>query len=204
MKRRGRLVALEGIDGAGKSTLIRSLSRSLARRGLRVARWKEPVDAELGSLAQRAGAADPWTAAVYFTLDRFLARPALEAQLDRCDVVLSDRTFYSTLAYQGSGMSARARQRLTALSLDASVVPDVVLLLELPAPEALRRVGRRGRPRAPLERQRLLERVARRYDALARQEGWVRLDAAQPPSTLARTALAALDRAGVGRRKGRT
>ena len=186
---RGAFVVVEGIDGVGKSTLIRSLARSLRGRGLSVVVRREPADARLGALAQSAAAEDAWTGAVYFTVDRHLAAPALERDLRLHDVVLQDRSFYSTLAYQGSAMSARDRHRLTELQRSAAREPDRVFLLELPPSEALRRLGgRRGR-RGPLEVERTLERVARAYRTLARSRRWKVLDARAPPAELLRQAL---------------
>ena len=186
---RGAFVVVEGIDGVGKSTLIRSLARSLRGRGLSVVVRREPADPRLGALAQSAAAEDAWTGAVYFTVDRHLAAPALERDLRLHDVVLQDRSFYSTLAYQGSAMSARDLRRLTELQRSAAREPDRVFLLELPPAEALRRLGgRRGR-RGPLEVGRTLERVARAYRRLARSRRWKVLDARAPPAELLHQAL---------------
>jgi dTMP kinase len=192
------LVALEGIDGTGKSTLARALGAALRRRGRSVAVRKEPVDPRLGRLAQEASVRDPWTGAVYFTVDRHLALPALRRDLARREFVITDRSYFSTLAYQGSALPPRERARLERLQHGASIAPDRVLLLELPPEEALRRLVRRARPRAPLERRRTLERVARAYREVARRRGWVVLDARQSPRTLVTAALEAL---GVGRGK---
>ena len=181
---RGRLIALEGIDGAGKSTLARALSRAIRRRGLSVRLHREPADATLGSLAQRVSPKDPWTGAVYFTVDRFLARPALERALARHDVVLTDRSFYSTLAYQGSALSPRERRRLADLQRSATREPDRVVLLDLPPREAVARLGGRPGARGPLERLRVLERVGRTYRTLAREGRWLVLDARRPVSEL--------------------
>lgn len=190
--RRGRLVALEGIDGAGKSTLRRALATALRREGYTVALHREPTDRRLGDLAQSVGRDDPWSGAVYFTVDRYLARPALERALKRADVVLTDRSFYSTLAYQGSALPPRESRRLAQLERTATRTPDRVILLEIPPPEALRRLGRRARLRGPLEARRTLERVARAYRRLARTPGWVVLDARAPVPSLVDRTLAGL------------
>ena len=204
-RHRGILVAVEGIDGTGKSTLVRSLAREIRRRGASVALHREPSDPRLGRLAQEASVRDPWTGAVYFTVDRHLAAGALRRALRQADVVLSDRSYFSTLAYQGSALPASDRQRLERIQLESTVRPDRVLLVDLPVEEALDRVGRRSERRAPLERRRTLARVARAYRRLARAPGWVVLDGRRPPRELVADALRALgfDRPPSERRAGR-
>jgi dTMP kinase len=177
--RRGLLVAVEGIDGSGKSTLVRSLARALRQRGYSVATRREPADRALGALAQRAGAKDAWTGAVYFTLDRFAARPGLERDLARYEIVLSDRSMYSTLAYQGSALPAPLRRRLERLQPRATVVPDRVVLLDLSPAEARRRRVGRARARDPLEGDAVQRRVARAYRRLAKRDRWIVVDAAR-------------------------
>lgn len=182
--RRGRLVAFEGIDGVGKSTLVRSLAQALRRRGLSVAVRREPADPGLGQLAQAASLRDPWTGAVYFTLDRYLAKASVERDLAHYDVVLTDRSLYSTLAYQGSALPPTALRRLEKMQIEATREPDQVIWIDLPPGQALARLGRRGRRRAPLERAATLERVASAYRRLARRHRWHVLDGRTSPKAL--------------------
>ena len=186
---RALYVALEGIDGVGKSTAQRQIARRLRARGARVRLRREPSDPELGRCAQRASSGDPWASAVYFTIDRFLAAPRLRRDLRRADVVLTDRSFWSTIAYQGSALPSRDRRRLERLQRTATEAPDLVLWLDLPATAGGLRVRARGRPRAPLERQRVQARVARAYRSLGQRRGWIRLDASAPPGEVARRAV---------------
>jgi len=202
-RRRGRLVALEGIDGAGKSTMVRTLAAALRRRGLSVCLRHEPTDARLGALAQSASVQDAWTGAIYFTVDRYLARPGLEHDLRRYDVVVTDRSYFSTIAYQGSALPARDRVRLEAIQLATTRTPDRVLLLDLPSSAAIARLGRRTSARGPLERARTLERVARAYRGLDRRNGWIVLDARRPPRELVAQAVRDLRLDGASRRSGR-
>jgi dTMP kinase len=199
--RRGRLIAIEGIDGSGKSSLVRGLGRALRRHGWSVALRHEPADRSLGLLAQLAGRADAWTGGVYFTLDRFLARPELERDLASNDLVVTDRSFYSTLAYQGSALGLRERRRLAALQRLASIEPDRVVLLDLAPEAAIRRLGGRSGGRGPLEQRAILRRVARSYRALARSGGWIVVDAGLPRAVVLAEALHRLERTLPSRRR---
>jgi dTMP kinase len=203
--RRGILLAIEGGDGAGKSTLQRRLIARLRRRGLRVIGRREPNDPLLGRLAQAAAIRDPWAGAVYFTLDRYRARASLERDLVRADVVVSDRSLFSTIAYQGSALTKSQRSRLEEMQSLATVPPHRVILLDLPPSVALLRLRGRKRLRSPLERRKTLTRVRRAYRALARDRSWLLLDAREPTRLLAesaeRYAVASLPPAGDRRRR---
>lgn len=190
-RRAGRLVALEGVDGSGKSTLAEGLLAHWRAEGRSVGRWREPSDADV--IARASEAKDPWRAALLFTVDRALHRPELESLLGQQDV-LTDRSFYSTLAYQGSELAPRPRRALAHLQQEVAHRPDVVVFLELTPELALRRVGRRATGRSRFERLSPLRRVARSYRGMARRGGWVVLDASRPAPEVLASALAALAR----------
>ncbi len=194
-RRRALYVALEGIDGAGKSTIQRRVAALLRRRGWRVRTRREPSDPELGRYAQSLGPRAPWTGAVFFTIDRYLALPGLVEDLRRSDLVLSDRSFWSTMAYQGSALAAPDRRRLLAIERGATIAPDMVVWLDLPVADALERVRGRRRARAPLERARVLRRVARAYRSFSAQRRWRRFDARESPSALANRIACTISRA---------
>lgn len=184
---------VEGVDGAGKSTLIRHLAGRWTNRGWVVRLRSEPADLRLGAEAARRAVADPLVGALTFTLDRALAAPALRADRAASVLILQDRSYYSTLAYQTAGLPLPARSVIARLQPMVTVVPDRVLWLDLPTTEALGRLERRGTPRAPLERRATLERVRRAYRRLNRPPQWIRLDARQAPEALAEAAETALE-----------
>jgi len=182
-------VALEGIDGTGKTTLQRGLARVWRAAGHRVVTLREPSDRASGRRARAVSAGDPWTAALAFTEDRRGSRPDVEAALRRGAIVLLDRSFYSTLAYQGSALpSRRRRTELERMQREATVAPDVVVLLDLPLTSALARLSGRGSSLEPTEARDVLRRAARTYRQLARRADWIRLDARLPATELLRAA----------------
>ena len=105
---RGRLITVEGVEGAGKSTQVESLRAWLAERGVSVVATAEPDGTALGASLRRVlGEVDrvtPLTEAFLFAASRAehverVIRPALAAG----QVVLCDRYVDSTVAYQGYG-----------------------------------------------------------------------------------------------------
>lgn len=197
--RRGRLVFVEGIDGAGKSTLVRALRRTLQREGYRVGVHREPVHPALGAEAIRRGPHDPLGSALLFTADRTLAAARVERLLERHDLVLQDRSYFSTLAYQGTRLPASVRKLLLRAQQAGTPAPDRVLWLKLGPREALERIGVRG-DRSVLERRASLERAGRAYATMARTSPWRTLDARRPAPELLARALAAV-RPLLGRRR---
>jgi len=197
---RGLLVACEGIDGSGKSTVSRRLVEALAAQGV-PARWTcEPTETWLGESVRRAlkdDEASPFTDALLFMADHATHVRRVEAWLAAGQVVVSDRWSESTFAYQGAalareGFDALAWLRAAEAPFDRR--PDVVLLFDLPVDAALARLAGRSRDAEKFERREFLERVRANYAHLAAEDPsrYVVLDAARDAEAVAREALAAV------------
>jgi dTMP kinase len=184
----GVLIAIEGIDGAGKSTLQRLLARRWRRRGWPVSLRQEPSTPDVAREALKAGRKDPWRAAAYFTLDRLAERESLRRLLSTPRIVLTDRSYYSTMAYQGTAMSPKARRHVERLQRRVTVKPDRVLFLNLPPEVGIERVSRRKGSRSLVERMEILNRVAGSYRKMSRRRDWILLDARKSPEVIARKA----------------
>ena len=148
--RRGLLIAFEGGDGGGKSTQIARLAARLEAEGRRVRATREPGGTPKGE-ALRAlllGGLQEWTPLEEAAL-MSLARGAHVAEtirpaLERGEIVLSDRFVDSTRAYQGaSGVSEVEIEALHKLH-SKGLEPDLVLILDLPPEEGLKRAAARG------------------------------------------------------------
>ena len=156
----GRLVVLEGLDGAGKTTLADALTGALAEWGATVARIAFPrygvdVHADLvrDALYGRLGdlAASVYGMAVLFALDRHDAAGELRAALTAHDVVLVDRYVASNAAYGAARLHQDAGGEFVGWVRELEIdrfglpVPDAQLLLRVPAELAARRAhGRAG------------------------------------------------------------
>jgi dTMP kinase len=204
MSAAGRFISLEGIEGAGKSTLARALEASLVARGLTVRLTREPggtpLAERLRALLLERGA--EYISAEAETLLMFAARAVHLENLIRPALasgawVICDRFSDATRAYQGAGRGVDAEliERL-ANSVHGNLWPHRTLLLDLPVDTGLMRARKRASAgdRFEDEDRRFFERVRARYLALAAAEpARVRVvDAAQAPDSVAARALEAL------------
>ncbi|MFA6168412.1 MAG: dTMP kinase [Gemmatimonadaceae bacterium] len=147
----GRLVVFEGGEGAGKTTQLERLALRLGRHGAQARMLREPggtpVGDEIRALLLRPGAQIPArTEALLFMASRAAlmveqVRPALE----RGEIVLLDRFFLSTYAYQvgGRGLPESEVRDANAFAT-GGLVPDVTVLLTLPVELGLARAAQRG------------------------------------------------------------
>jgi len=189
---RGRLIALEGIDGCGKSTQARLLAERLG-----AVSTFEPGATPLGGalrglvLGRDGAPVSPRTEALLMAADRAqhvaeVIAPALEAG----DWVVTDRYSASTLAYQGfgRGLDRRALEGLVEWAT-GGIRPDLTVLFDLPVEVAAarRRGTGDGEDRMEAEGSAFQRRVADGYLALAaeRADPWLVVDATESLETVA-------------------
>lgn len=144
------LIVFEGGEGSGKSTQLRLLSRDLARHAVPHVCLREPGGTPLGTevrrfLLDRASDIEPRAEALLFMASRAqLVEREIRPALERGEVVLLDRFFLSTYAYQVAGhglpeAEVRAANRFATDGLS----PDVTLLFTFPVEAGLARAARR-------------------------------------------------------------
>jgi dTMP kinase len=200
---RGTLITIEGIDGAGKSTLAAGLLGALADRGVQAELLREPggvraaerirelvrdPDATIGARAE---------ALLYAAARAQLVEEALEPLLAAGRLVLLDRFVDSSLAYQGAGrnLGIDAVAAINAFGT-GGLSPDRTLLLRIEPAAGRARSAERGLAPDRLEQQpdAFFMRIAAAYDALASSDGdRIRvIDADQQPSAVLADALAAI------------
>jgi len=178
----GHLIAVEGVEGAGKSTQAARLADHLRDRGFEVVRTREPGGTPVAEAVRAVlldgdlDAMDDRTEALLYAAARAehvakVIAPALE----RGAVVITDRYLDSSLAYQGHarGLGIDEVRRVNDWATDGTR-PDLVVLLDLPAADGLTRARLRAGDAAPvdrLEREALAfhEQVAHGFAELARR-----------------------------------
>lgn len=185
MSSRGFFLVLEGVEGAGKTTQARLLSRWMAKRRIAHCIGREPGGTRVGEairhiLLDARGTEIPAETELLLLLAaraafvHHVVRPALM----RGDVMIADRFELSSLAYQGCGrgLDSDAVRALNAFATGA-VRPDLTLVLDLPVAAGLARQNRAGKARDRIEGEgeAWLERVREAYRTLAAGDDRVRL-----------------------------
>ncbi|WP_076481235.1 dTMP kinase [Williamsia sterculiae] len=184
----GVLIAVEGLDGAGKRTVVDGLVDRWTRAGHRVStfafpRYGESVTADLAAEALHGGNGDltdsVYGMAVLFALDRAGAAAEIAAALTHSDVVLLDRYVASSAAYSAARLDEDPDGEVVSWVADLEFhrlrlpVPDHQLLLDVDPQVAMGRASSRAaneadRPTDRYERDRgLQERTYARYRGLA-------------------------------------
>lgn len=192
MTRRGLYIALEGVEGVGKSTVAEALTPLIEDAGHRVITVREPGGTKTGEriryvLLETSDDVAPWTEALLFSAARAqLARDVVAPALAAGTWVVSDRSVYSSLAYQGGGRGLGV-QEVRAINAPGlgDTWPDLVALLQLDVGEGIARqsspdrIGAAGRD--------FLESVAATFETLAESEPgrFTIVDASMPVADVA-------------------
>lgn len=188
----GALIAIEGIDGAGKTTQSRRLAEALTADGYEVVRTHEPTDGPWGRRIRASGETgrlSPQEEFEAFLEDRREhVRDLLIPSLDAGRVVLVDRYYFSSMAYQGArGLDPeeirRANERIAPR-------PDLLVILKIQPAVGVARVNARGRGNL-FEREDDLRRAAAIFAAIT-DPAPVRVDALRPEAELTKEILRAL------------
>lgn len=142
--KKGMFIVIEGADGTGKSTHAKLLGDYLKGKGLEVVNTAEPTHSFIGQAIRMilSGKIEvsPTTLALLFTADRAEhVEKTIKPALDEGKVVISERYFYSTIAYQSiQGVNPQWISQINSFAPE----PDLVVLLEVEPKDALSRMKR--------------------------------------------------------------
>lgn len=173
---------IEGIDGCGKSTVARLVAERLGKRAVLT---REPTQSWIGKAVHIGDEAkiSPFTDALLFMADRAQHTEEITKLIKKGRVVVSDRYYHSTVAYQAANLKrvfpGNAFVWLLEANLKFSRHPDLTVLLTISPEEGLKRVAGRGKY-SRFEKLGFLKQVHRNYLKLARLDrSIVKIDATQ-------------------------
>lgn len=189
-KRKGLFITFEGIDGCGKTTQARLAGQWLKKTGRPVLFIREPGGTVISErirriLLDRRLEVDPYTELLLYEAARAqLTSEKIIPALDRGEIVVGDRFFDSTTAYQGYGRGLN-RTLIASLNRFASreTTPDITFIFDVDYQTSLLR--RRARPdRLEREKQAFFQRVRKGFKSLAGRRRVVLLDGRLPVEEL--------------------
>lgn len=160
MAEKGTFIALEGTNGSGKTTQFQLLAEKLRRAGFEVETFQFPQYEDSSSyfvkeyLKGNFGSFDeigPYTASMFYALDRYQAAAKIRGALDKGKVVIADRFTGSNMAHQGAYFNNPEERRGFFIWLDQIEFemfkiprPDLSVVLRVPADVATKNIDRRG------------------------------------------------------------
>ena len=160
--KKGILIAIEGIDGAGKTTHAELLKDSLLKDGYSVTLLHEPTEGKWGKkIAELANVGldniSPKTEFELFCKDRIEdVENNIKPALERNDIVIMDRYYFSSVAYQGAkGLDPDFIEKENMFAPK----PDLVVILDIPPDNALSRIQKRASKPNLFERKQYLTKV---------------------------------------------
>lgn len=148
-KRMGKFIVFEGIDGSGKSTQIKLIANRLSQQGKQYQVTREQTDGEVGKLIQkcltRQTVVDHHVIAALFAADRLdhiLKFGGLRETLENDTVVLCDRYYLSSYAYQSLDIDLNWIMDINSVSMNL-LKPDCHIFIDVAPEMAMKRLGKR-------------------------------------------------------------
>ena len=170
---KGKFIALEGIDGSGKTDLARSLKAHLERRAKKVWITSEPTEWFRSYVSILKDVRDPVSLFLLFTMDRNSHQMEISRKLNEYDYVISDRYLLSSYAYQGYMLENYFNtfddtiRWMKEVSSIITVRPDLTFYLSIDEKTALERI-KKVRQMDELEKLFNLEKVKETYEKYLR------------------------------------
>ncbi|QLH75071.1 MAG: dTMP kinase [Methanomassiliicoccales archaeon] len=184
-RKNGRFFVFEGIDGSGKSTVAGMLRDALVADGIECELTAEPTRSWLGDAVRKANECgiDDLAEALLFMADRAEHTRQISSWLEMGKVVLCDRYYASTLAYQTALLKDRISDPmawLRAINEKIIVVPDLTFFFQIDAEVSLDRLSFRA-GRSKFEKLEFLRKVDRNYRLVGSfDRSFVSIDASRP------------------------
>ena len=180
---KGAFIVFEGADGAGKSSLCKRVAEWLTAKGRDVVLTAEPTHEGIGAFIRsgNAGEISQMTEALLFVADRNDHTEKIMRMVEEGKIVLSDRYFASTVAYQSARLDGDASDRDWLIDINRQFIdrPDATILLDIDPEVGMSRVGDRGEEISKFERMDFQKQVRENYLRLAKEFGFNIVDASR-------------------------
>ncbi len=167
MVEKGKLIVFEGLDGAGTTTQMHLLKEKLEKRNKKVFITHEPTDNPIGRVVrcalQKKFETTPRALALLYASDRddhlYNKSYGIMKHLEEGEIVISDRYFYSSIAYQGVELD------YDFISWINSPFPhaDYIIFVDTPVDDCMARIEKRGEEKELFEREEYLTLVRKNY-----------------------------------------
>lgn len=175
-KEKGRLIVIEGIDGAGKTTQANQIYKELSKNN-KVFLTKNPTDGEIGLLVRRVLSGEirvPSIALQFlFSADRQVQQLDIIKRLKNGEIVLMDRYFWSAIVYGATDISGYEFEESGDLLLVTQgilsmyhqfLIPDLSIFLEVPINIALERINKKNKKKEIYENEEKLNKIHKGYN----------------------------------------
>jgi dTMP kinase len=174
-------VTFEGIDGSGKSTIIKTVFEKLKSKGYDVVLTFEPTNSWVGKIVQKCikTKSDPFVTAFTFIADRVDHCKKIQKWLDSGKIVLCDRYAESTYAYQGAQMEDLIDDSikwLQDLSKNRIIIPERTFFFVINPSDSVARIQNRDNL-IPFEKVDFLEKVHKNYLNICKGKRFIKLNA---------------------------
>lgn len=171
----GRIIAVEGVDGAGKTTQAKALVKKLNKEGFNAAYTKEPTDDIIGQFIREKVLSgnlqmNPIALQYLFNADRVMHMEKIEKLLQKGMVIVMDRYFWSAVAYAMADMNVIKDWSLTAFSIlsfyHQFLAPDFTFLLKISPDVAMERISGSGKHSEIYDNREKILKTEKAYDFL--------------------------------------
>lgn len=179
MNNHGYLIVFEGIDGSGKTTVAKEVLKKLSDAGYRTYYTYEPWESPFAKLLQSfKGNVNPLIEALLMAADRYFhIENDIKPKLKEGYIILLDRYYYSSIAYQGArGVNIEWIKELNKYVIK----PNIILYLDVSPETALKRVGKKTSKWEYFEKKEILLKVKKIYEKLIKTEKFTVINAEAP------------------------
>ncbi|HYK08202.1 MAG TPA: dTMP kinase [Candidatus Eisenbacteria bacterium] len=175
---KGKLIAVEGIDGSGKTTQAKELVKRLNKAGYNASYSKEPTEDVIGQFIREKILSGQYTlnplAIQYlFNADRAMHMDKIEKLLEKGMIIVMDRCFWSSVAYAMNDMEKPLHWYNTAFSIlsfyHQFVVPDITFFLRINSGEAFKRIKDSDKHKEIYDNEKALEATEKNYQLLIQE-----------------------------------